>query len=217
MAKPRRDARGRSDRGDRALPAGRGAVHAAGATRDVRVADAASALAPPRRGRAGRGRSVRDLHAVARAGGGRARRPGAARADGRPGGPAADPPAWSARGGGAKRRGRERADRLSSRSRASTCRRATSYPRSRFTSAASSRAASPRRRGWSRRSTAALKVELRIERDARPFLYPGRAARVDEGWLGELHPTVLEGTWGVFELDLEALLAPRTSRSSTRT
>ena len=53
----------------------------------------------------------------------------------------------------------------------------------------------------------ALKVELRIERDARPFLYPGRAARVDEGWLGELHPTALEGTWGVFELDLEALLA----------
>jgi phenylalanyl-tRNA synthetase beta chain len=53
----------------------------------------------------------------------------------------------------------------------------------------------------------ALKVELRIEREARPFLYPGRAARLDEGWLGELHPSVLEGTWGVFELDLEALLA----------
>ena len=41
----------------------------------------------------------------------------------------------------------------------------------------------------------------------RPSLYPGRAARVDEGWLGELHPSLLEGTWGVFELDLEALLA----------
>ena len=53
----------------------------------------------------------------------------------------------------------------------------------------------------------ALKVELRIARDARPSLYPGRAARVDEGWLGELHPSVLEGTWGAFELDLEALLA----------
>ena len=53
----------------------------------------------------------------------------------------------------------------------------------------------------------ALKVELHIERETRPFLYPGRAARVDEGWLGELHPSVLEGTWGVFELDLEALLA----------
>ena len=53
----------------------------------------------------------------------------------------------------------------------------------------------------------ALKVELHIERETRPFLYPGRAARVDEGWLGELHPSVLEGAWGVFELDLEALLA----------
>ena len=53
----------------------------------------------------------------------------------------------------------------------------------------------------------ALKVELNIERETRPFLYPGRAARVDEGWLGELHPSVLEGAWGVFELDLEALLA----------
>ena len=53
----------------------------------------------------------------------------------------------------------------------------------------------------------ALKAELRIERDAKPFLYPGRAARVGEGWLGELHPDLLEETWGVFELDLEALLA----------
>ena len=52
----------------------------------------------------------------------------------------------------------------------------------------------------------ALKAEPRIVRDARPSLYPGRAARVDEGWLGELHPSLLEGTWGVFELDLEALL-----------
>jgi phenylalanyl-tRNA synthetase beta chain len=25
------------------------------------------------------------------------------------------------------------------------------------------------------------------------------------GWVGELHPSVLEGTWGVFELDLPAL------------
>jgi len=53
----------------------------------------------------------------------------------------------------------------------------------------------------------AIKAELRIEREARPFLYPGRAAGVEEGWLGELHPDLLEGRWGVFELDLEALLA----------
>ena len=42
----------------------------------------------------------------------------------------------------------------------------------------------------------ALKAELRIERDARPFLYPGRAARVGEGWLGELHPTCSRGRGG---------------------
>ena len=27
------------------------------------------------------------------------------------------------------------------------------------------------------------------------------------GWLGELHPTLLEGAWGVFELDLPALFS----------
>jgi phenylalanyl-tRNA synthetase beta chain len=53
----------------------------------------------------------------------------------------------------------------------------------------------------------ALKADPRIERDARMTLYPGRAARVGEGWFGELHPSVLDGVWGVFELDLEALLA----------
>ncbi len=55
----------------------------------------------------------------------------------------------------------------------------------------------------------ALRVELRIERaaNAAAHLYPGRAADVGEGWLGELHPSLLEGVWGVFELDLAPLLA----------
>ena len=53
----------------------------------------------------------------------------------------------------------------------------------------------------------ALKAEPQVERVARSFLYPGRAAGLDEGWLGELHPSLLEGTWGAFELDLDALLA----------
>jgi len=53
----------------------------------------------------------------------------------------------------------------------------------------------------------ALHVELRPEPGERKFLHPGRAARVDAGWLGELHPTLLEGEWGVFELDLESLFA----------
>ncbi len=54
---------------------------------------------------------------------------------------------------------------------------------------------------------AALKVEPAVAPAARPFLYPGRAAEVEAGWFGELHPDLLDGRWGVFELDLESLLA----------
>jgi phenylalanyl-tRNA synthetase beta chain len=53
---------------------------------------------------------------------------------------------------------------------------------------------------------AALKVEPSFERAQEPALHPGKAARTGEGWVGELHPTRLAGTWGVFELDLQALL-----------
>jgi phenylalanyl-tRNA synthetase beta chain len=51
----------------------------------------------------------------------------------------------------------------------------------------------------------ALGVEPAYERTTEPFLHPGKAARTAEGWLGELHPARLEGVWGVFELDLDAL------------
>jgi len=51
----------------------------------------------------------------------------------------------------------------------------------------------------------ALGVEPAYERTVEPFLHPGKAARTTEGWLGELHPTLLEGAWGAFELDLDAL------------
>ena len=54
---------------------------------------------------------------------------------------------------------------------------------------------------------AALKIEPSFERAAEPFLHPGKSARTNEGWVGELHPAVLEGTWGAFELDLDALVA----------
>jgi phenylalanyl-tRNA synthetase beta chain len=54
---------------------------------------------------------------------------------------------------------------------------------------------------------AALKVEPSYERAAEPFLHPGRSARTREGWVGELHPALLEGMWGAFELDLDALVA----------
>jgi phenylalanyl-tRNA synthetase beta chain len=53
----------------------------------------------------------------------------------------------------------------------------------------------------------ALHVDLRVEPAEREFLHPGKAARVHAGWLGELHPTLLENAWGVFELDLPALFA----------
>jgi phenylalanyl-tRNA synthetase beta chain len=52
---------------------------------------------------------------------------------------------------------------------------------------------------------AALKVEPALERAAEPFLHPGKSARTAEGWVGELHPSLLEGLWGAFELDLDAL------------
>ena len=51
----------------------------------------------------------------------------------------------------------------------------------------------------------ALGVEPSYERTSEPYLHPGKAARTAEGWLGELHPALLDGDWGVFELDLDAL------------
>jgi phenylalanyl-tRNA synthetase beta chain len=53
----------------------------------------------------------------------------------------------------------------------------------------------------------ALKVRPEYERAAEPHLHPGKSARTKEGWVGELHPSLLEGTWGAFELDLDALVA----------
>jgi phenylalanyl-tRNA synthetase beta chain len=53
----------------------------------------------------------------------------------------------------------------------------------------------------------ALGLELRVERGSHALLHPGKAARTEAGWLGELHPSLLDGTWGAFELDLETLFA----------
>ena len=53
----------------------------------------------------------------------------------------------------------------------------------------------------------ALGLELRVERGAQALLHPGKAATDEAGWLGELHPSLLEGVWGVFELDLATLFA----------
>jgi phenylalanyl-tRNA synthetase beta chain len=54
---------------------------------------------------------------------------------------------------------------------------------------------------------AALGIEPFVERSRQPFLHPGKAARVDAGWLGELHPALLDGSWGIFELDLATLFS----------
>ncbi len=52
-----------------------------------------------------------------------------------------------------------------------------------------------------------LHVELRVRRGSNTLLHPGKAAETDAGWLGELHPTLLEGRWAAFEIDLGALAA----------
>jgi phenylalanyl-tRNA synthetase beta chain len=44
-----------------------------------------------------------------------------------------------------------------------------------------------------------------FERAEDELLHPGKAARTSAGLVGELHPRLLEGEWGVFELDLEQL------------
>jgi phenylalanyl-tRNA synthetase beta chain len=53
----------------------------------------------------------------------------------------------------------------------------------------------------------ALKATPSYARAAHPLLHPARAARTSAGIVGELHPTQLDGSWGVLELDLETLFA----------
>jgi phenylalanyl-tRNA synthetase beta chain len=52
---------------------------------------------------------------------------------------------------------------------------------------------------------AALKAEFEVERAQDPLFHPGKAARTAAGTFGELHPSLLEGTWSAFELDLGEL------------
>jgi phenylalanyl-tRNA synthetase beta chain len=52
----------------------------------------------------------------------------------------------------------------------------------------------------------ALRVDARFERTVDDLLHPGKAAATGAGLVGELHPALLPGAWGVFELDLAALL-----------
>jgi phenylalanyl-tRNA synthetase beta chain len=50
-----------------------------------------------------------------------------------------------------------------------------------------------------------LHVAARFERTQHPFLHPGKAARTEDGVVGEVHPARLPGVWGAFELNLETL------------
>jgi phenylalanyl-tRNA synthetase beta chain len=58
----------------------------------------------------------------------------------------------------------------------------------------------------------AFHLPLEARRSSAPHLHPGKAAETDAGRLGELHPTLLEGRWGVFELDVERLMEPLPER-----
>jgi phenylalanyl-tRNA synthetase beta chain len=54
---------------------------------------------------------------------------------------------------------------------------------------------------------AAVRAETSFEPGRHELLHPGKTARMSSGWLGELHPALLEGPWSAFELDLAGLLA----------
>ena len=53
----------------------------------------------------------------------------------------------------------------------------------------------------------ALKCAPSFERTQHLLFHPGKAARTEAGVLGELHPRLLDGEWGAFELDLTELFA----------
>jgi len=53
----------------------------------------------------------------------------------------------------------------------------------------------------------ALKVEPAFAPGRHPLFHPGNTATLSWGVLGELHPQVLEGAWGAFELEVAPLLA----------
>ena len=55
-------------------------------------------------------------------------------------------------------------------------------------------------------------LPLVVRRAPADHLHPGKAAATEAGWLGELHPTLIEGEWGAFELDVATLMAPLSER-----
>ena len=177
VAQPRRHARGRPDRGDRPRPDGRRPLHAAGAARDVRRLDAAPAPAASRRGRRSPGsaspRSTRRRSCRRRPSptGWRCRTRWATRRfSGR-----RSCTAWSTRRRGTPRSGTSGSP--CSRSPASTCRSGDELPEEQLHVGGIVEGGFAAVKGVVESLYRALKVELRIERAARPYLYPGRAAQ----------------------------------------
>ena len=221
LARARRHARDRPRRGGRPLPARGRPVHAAAAARHVRPAQPREQrLRRRRRGRARRPaasprrtrpRSARPTATATRC---RLPEPISERAR-RPADGAAPEPR---RRGAAQRRRRQRANRASSRSRASTCRAATSCRTSAARRRHRSRAASRVRRAPSRRCYAALKTAPGSSAAEHPLLHPGKAARAPAGVVGELHPAAARGHVGrVRARSRDALRRLRASRRTTRT
>jgi phenylalanyl-tRNA synthetase beta chain len=58
----------------------------------------------------------------------------------------------------------------------------------------------------------AFHLPLDVTRTSLAHLHPGKAAATAAGWFGELHPTILDGRWGVFELDAAGLMEPLPER-----
>jgi phenylalanyl-tRNA synthetase beta chain len=54
---------------------------------------------------------------------------------------------------------------------------------------------------------AVLKETPRFEAGAHPFMAAPASAKLRGGWVAQLDPRVLEGTWAAFELDLDELVA----------
>ncbi len=53
----------------------------------------------------------------------------------------------------------------------------------------------------------ALRKPAAFTPGSHPAFHPGKTAQVEAGVVGELHPALLDGTWGAFELDLATLVA----------
>ena len=204
------DARGRRRRGGRPIPARRGPVHAARAQGDVRRADAGPAPAAARRGCSRRPRARRDVHAVAAR-----RRPGSAGLGRCPEPVSAELAVLRTRllpslVEAARRNSELGADDVALFEVARVYLPDTGLPDEHTHVAGIVDGGWSRAKGIVEALYAAVKAEPLFERTTDDLLHPGKAASVGAGLVGELHPGVLDGVWGVFELDLAKLLEATT-------